>query len=64
MGFRFVQKSMTLPYLERSNAHGINGNQKVICYGRNVRIVLVIDANLRQIQRKVKSDVFIDHSID
>jgi len=39
--FQFMQKSMTLNDLERSKRI-CNGNQKVICNGRNVRLVLVL----------------------
>jgi len=35
-GFRFVQKSMTLNDLD------IQSPKKVICYGRNVRLMLVL----------------------
>jgi len=39
MGFRVVQKSMTL---DGQNAYAVAGNQKVICYRRNVRLMLVL----------------------
>jgi len=39
MGFRFVQKSMTL---NGKNAYAVTGNQKVICDRRNVRFILVL----------------------
>jgi len=42
MGFRFVKHSMIWNDLERSNAYAITDNQKVICWGRNVWIMLVL----------------------
>jgi len=38
MGFRIVHKSMTL---KGQNAYAITVNQKVIFYGRSVRLMLV-----------------------
>ena len=37
-----LQKSITLDYRNGKNAHEIIGSQKVICYVRNVRLVLVL----------------------
>jgi len=42
MGFRIVQKSMTLIILNGQNAYAVTGNQNVICYGCNVRFMLVL----------------------
>jgi len=44
MGFKFMQKSITLNDLERRKRMRIqlNGNQKLLCYGRNVRIMLAL----------------------
>jgi len=42
MGFRFVQKSMTLNDLERPNGYAVTRNQKVICYVHNGWLVLVL----------------------
>jgi len=39
MSFQFMQKSMTL---SGKNALAVTGNQKLICYGRNVRLMLVL----------------------
>ena len=43
MGFQFVQKSMTLNDIEQSKriCGHVTSNQKVISYGRNVRLILV-----------------------
>jgi len=37
-----MQKSLTLNDLKRSKWYAVTGNQKVICYGRNVRLMLVL----------------------
>jgi len=42
MDFRFVQNRQSRTTLNGENAYGIFGNQKVICYYRNDRLMLVL----------------------
>ena len=45
-GFQLEQNSMTLDDLERQNAYAVTVDQAVICYWRNVRLMLVLVTNL------------------